>query len=120
MVLEKCLEGTNLTYQVEDETIILRVRELKPETVQPRVQERKLTGRVTDESGTSLPGVTVVIEGTTVGTVTDVDGNYALNCPEQEGLTLVFSFVGMETQQITVGERNEVNVTMKAGELRDR
>lgn len=114
VVLEKCLEGTNLTYQVEDETIILRVRELKPETVQPRVQERKLTGRVTDESGTSLPGVTVVIEGTTVGTVTDVDGNYALNCPEQEGLTLVFSFVGMETQQITVGERNEVNVTMKA------
>lgn len=114
VVLEKCLEGTNLTYHVEDETIILRVRELKPETVQPRVQERKLTGRVTDESGTSLPGVTVVIEGTTVGTVTDVDGNYALNCPEQEGLTLVFSFVGMETQQITVGERNEVNVTMKA------
>ena len=55
-----------------------------------------------------------MIEGTTVGTVTDVDGNYALNCPEQEGLTLVFSFVGMETQQITVGERNEVNVTMKA------
>ena len=55
-----------------------------------------------------------MIEGTTVGTVTDVNGNYVLNCPEQEGLTLVFSFVGMETQQVTVGERNEINVTMKA------
>lgn len=85
VVLEKCLEGTNLTYQIKDETIILRVREPKPETVQPSVQERKLTGKVTDESGTSLPGVTVMIEGTTVGTVTDVNGNYVLNCPEQEG-----------------------------------
>ena len=103
-----------MTYQIKDETIILRVREPKPETVQPSVQERKLTGKVTDESGTSLPGVTVMIEGTTVGTVTDVNGNYVLNCPEQEGLTLVFSFVGMETQQVTVGERNEINVTMKA------
>ena len=65
VVLEKCLEGTNLTYQIKDETIILRVREPKPETVQPSVQERKLTGKVTDESGTSLPGVTVMIEGTT-------------------------------------------------------
>ena len=60
VVLEKCLEGTNLTYQIKDETIILRVREPKPETVQPSVQERKLTGKVTDESGTSLPGVTVI------------------------------------------------------------
>ena len=114
VVLEKCLEGTNLTYRIEDNTIILKAGEPQPEASLPQVQERKLTGKVTDEAGVPLPGVTVVIEGTTVGTATDADGNYVLNCPEQEGLTLVFSFVGMETQQIAVGEGNEINIVMKS------
>ena len=114
VVLEKCLEGTNLTYRIEDNTIILKAGEPQPEASLPQVQERKLTGKVTDEAGVPLPGVTVVIEGTTVGTATDADGNYVLNCPEQEGLTLVFSFVGMETQQIVVGEGNEINIVMKS------
>ena len=114
VVLEKCLEGTNLTYRIEDNTIILKAGEPKPEASLPQVQERKLTGKVTDEAGVPLPGVTVVIEGTTVGTATDADGNYVLNCPEQEGLALVFSFVGMEVQRVVVGDRTELNVVMEA------
>ena len=69
-------------------------------------------GKVVDENGASLPGVTVVVKGTTSGTITDVDGNYQLvNLPESA--VLIFSFVGMETQEITV-DRSVINVQLKA------
>ena len=69
-------------------------------------------GKVVDEKGESLPGVTVAVKGTTSGTITDVDGNYMLgNLPEDA--VLVFSFVGMETQEITV-DRPVINVQLKA------
>lgn len=75
-------------------------------------QERAVSGRVTDsEDGSGLPGVNVVLQGTTNGTVTDTDGSYTLTLPSDGG-TLVFTFVGMATQEIPVGGRTEINVTM--------
>lgn len=75
-------------------------------------QQRSLSGQVTDASGNPLPGVTVVIEGTTVGTITDSDGNYSLsNVPENA--TLQFSFVGMRTQDIVVGTQTSINVVLE-------
>jgi TonB-linked SusC/RagA family outer membrane protein len=77
-------------------------------------QERVVSGRVTDaEDGLGLPGVNVVLEGTTNGTVTNVDGNYSLTLPSGEG-TLVFTFVGMATQEVPINERSEINVVMAA------
>jgi hypothetical protein len=62
-------------------------------------QERTVTGRVTsEETGESLPGVNVVLKGTSAGTVTNLDGYYSINVP-QEGGTLVFSFIGLEIQR---------------------
>ncbi|MGC9355495.1 MAG: carboxypeptidase-like regulatory domain-containing protein, partial [Mariniphaga sp.] len=74
-------------------------------------QQRTVTGKVTDSRGQPLPGVTVVVKGTTQGTVTNVDGEYTIsNLPE--GATLAFSFVGMQTQEILVGNQTVINISM--------
>ena len=75
-------------------------------------QERSVTGKVTaEEDGSPLPGVNVVLKGSTTGTVTDAEGSYKLSLP-QEGGTLVFSFIGLKTQEILVGDRSVVDLQM--------
>jgi TonB-linked SusC/RagA family outer membrane protein len=75
-------------------------------------QERTVSGKVTSiEDGTSLPGVNVVLKGTTTGTVTDVDGNYRLSVPSDGG-TLVFSFIGLATEEVAVGARSVIDIQM--------
>ncbi len=76
-------------------------------------QQRSVSGNVTDTNNQPLPGVTVVVKGTTQGTVTSVDGTYTLtNLPEDA--TLVFSFVGMRPQEVVVGNQANINVLMEA------
>ncbi|MBS1542896.1 MAG: TonB-dependent receptor [Bacteroidetes bacterium] len=76
-------------------------------------QERSVTGRVTaSEDGAALPGVNIVIKGTTSGTVTDSEGKYSLSVPSDGG-TLVFSFVGFATQEIAIGSRSVVDVALE-------
>jgi TonB-linked SusC/RagA family outer membrane protein len=70
-----------------------------------------ITGKVTSDAGETLPGVSVVIKGTTTGTVTDVNGNYSLNVTTPN-TTLVFSFVGFTTQEISLNNRTTLNVTL--------
>src|SRR5690606_6534273 len=65
---------------------------------------------VVDAQGQPIPGVTVSVYGSSVGTTTDLDGNYSFNVPE--GSTLVFSFIGFQSQQYEIGNRTEINVTM--------
>ncbi len=74
-------------------------------------QSKQVTGIVTDDYGSGLPGVTVVLKGTTEGIITDTNGNYTLSGVSSEG-TLVFSFIGMKTQEIPVSGRTNINVTM--------
>ncbi len=75
-------------------------------------QKNNISGTVTDQFGSSLPGVTVVVKGTTMGTVSDIDGKYILvNVPEDA--TLLFSFVGMKSQEIAVSGRANINVQME-------
>ncbi len=75
-------------------------------------QERTVSGKVTSsEDGTSLPGVNVILKGTTSGTVTDADGNYRLSVPA-EGGSLVFSFIGLQTSEVVIGDRNVVDVSL--------
>ena len=80
-------------------------------------QTKTVTGTVTDDSSSPLPGVTVVVEGTTIGVVTDIDGNYNINFPE-DAQALVFSFIGFDNQRIEVGERSVINVMMQSSDLR--
>ncbi|ELR71357.1 TonB-dependent receptor [Fulvivirga imtechensis AK7] len=75
-------------------------------------QERTVSGKVTSlDDGSSLPGVNVILKGTSTGTVTDVDGNYSLRVPSDGG-TLIFSFVGLSTQEVEVGSRSVIDVQM--------
>ncbi len=75
-------------------------------------QERTVTGRVTStEDGTALPGVNVILKGTTSGTSTDADGNYSVAVPSSGG-ALIFSFIGLESKEIEIGERTVVNVSL--------
>src|SRR5687767_6991627 len=76
-------------------------------------QERMITGTVTSaEDNLPIPGVNVVVEGTTKGTSTDVDGNYSLQLTPEEN-TLVFTFVGFETARVNTGTRTIINVILE-------
>ncbi len=79
-------------------------------------QEKTISGTVTDESG-SLPGVSIIIKGTTTGTETDFDGNYAIQA--NTGDVLVYSFIGMTTKSATVGADNTINVVLTSDNVLD-
>ena len=70
-----------------------------------------ITGKVRDENGADFPGVNVLVKGTSVGTSTDTNGNYSLEAPD-EGAVLVFSFIGYTTQEVAVGSRTTIDLTM--------
>ena len=75
-------------------------------------QTRTVSGKVTSsEDGAGIPGVTVQVKGTTVGTVTDIDGNYSLEV-KPDFRVLIFQYVGMSTQEITIADQTTINVTM--------
>jgi TonB-linked SusC/RagA family outer membrane protein len=75
-------------------------------------QERLITGKVTStEDGSILPGVNVLIKGTTNGTTTDASGTYRLTIPANGG-TLVFSFIGLQTQEVLIGERTVIDLQL--------
>ncbi|MFV0505964.1 MAG: SusC/RagA family TonB-linked outer membrane protein [Bacteroidales bacterium] len=74
--------------------------------------QRAITGKVIDESGVPMAGVTVVIKGSTKGVITDLDGGYSIDC--KEGEQLVFSFLGMEDQILPVADKSSIDVVMKS------
>ncbi|WP_321373152.1 TonB-dependent receptor [uncultured Draconibacterium sp.] len=80
-------------------------------SINSAVAQKSITGKVIDETGEPLPGVSVFVEGTTIGTVTGVDGNYSLDGVPDEG-TLKFSYIGMITQEIAVTNQSNINVTL--------
>lgn len=75
-------------------------------------QERLVTGTVTDDNGESLPGVNVVIKGTTQGVVTNVDGNYQIEVNDFQSDVLLFSFIGFSQKEIQVRGNKSINVTL--------
>ena len=115
-ILTDCLKGTNLGYEINGKTIIIRKKAVKEEG-----KSRVITGKVTDEQGNVLPGVTVMIKGTSLGAATNPDGEYRLEIPSGGAQVLVFSFVGMKSQEIILGSQSQINVKLKedAEELED-
>ena len=78
-------------------------------------QEKAISGKITDaENASGIPGVNIILKGTSLGTVTDLDGNYQLNIPQGSGSILVVSFVGMATQEIEIGTRSIIDVVMSS------
>ncbi|MDO5978373.1 SusC/RagA family TonB-linked outer membrane protein [Flavivirga spongiicola] len=77
-----------------------------------KAQQKQVSGKVIDEEGLPLPGVVVLIKGTTNGTATNFDGTYSITVPTLDNV-LVFSFLGFETQEITVGNQSTINLVLE-------
>ncbi|HLL96880.1 MAG TPA: TonB-dependent receptor [Spirosoma sp.] len=73
--------------------------------------QSRITGRVVDDQQSALPGVSVVIKGTTTGSVTDASGNYSLTAPDRTG-SLVFSYIGFVTQEVPINNQSSINITL--------
>ena len=76
------------------------------------IVDKPITGKVTDDKALGLPGVSVVLKGTSTGTVTDAEGNYSINVPESGTPVLVFSFVGYLPREVTIGSESNLNIQM--------
>ena len=110
-VLDDLFAGTDVDYTIKDRIIVLSTPEVLNETDLELLQQKVISGTVTDQAGQPLPGVTVVLKGTTQGTITDIDGKYSLpNVPDDA--TLIFSFVGMKSQEIAVAGQSTINVSL--------
>ena len=107
--LKQCLEGTGLEYELtSNQVVIIRKAAVKAE----KIERVTLSGVVKDQKGETLPGVTVMIKGTTLGGTTDIDGKYALTVPLSKDMVLVFSFVGMEPQEVAYKGQSKIDVTL--------
>ncbi len=109
-ILDDILANEGLTYSIKGKIIMIVPDDSNTSAIS-QLQQKAVSGTVTDESGSPLPGVTVIIKGTTNGTVTNAYGEYSLsNVPGDA--TLLFSFVGMKMQEILVAGKTSINVTM--------
>jgi iron complex outermembrane receptor protein len=115
-ILIKLFNGTNVSHTFLNKQIILKVipskiniptaKKLTPKAI----QNTEIKGVVTDDGGSPLPGVGIVIVGTTIGTETDFDGNYTINA--SKGDVLEFSFIGMTSSTAAVGDSNTINISL--------
>ena len=78
--------------------------------------QRTIMGTVSGDDGSALIGATVLVKGTSTGTITDIDGKYSLRVTGDEN-TLVFSFTGFTTEEVAIGASNVVDIVMKSGQL---
>lgn len=111
--LQKVLEACFATQPVEllfgdNATIVIK---RKVQSIQPAAQVISVSGKITDTKGLGLPGVSVLVKGTKTGVVSDINGNYAIKVPDQKTV-LVFSFIGMVSQEVSVSDRTVINIVL--------
>lgn len=111
-LLKEIGSQTGLNFQQVNRNISmwLAQRKGKPEDGLSPIDAISISGLVSDNTGAPLPGVTIIVEGTTSGTVSDIDGKYSVEA--ETGDVLVFSFIGFSQQKVTIGNQTEINVTM--------
>lgn len=98
-ILNACLTGTKYTFKIVDNLIVITPDDKKDEVKKVTVQ-----GKVVDDKGVTLPGVTVLLKGTAVGVVTDIDGKFKIELPKRDTMILIFSFVGMKSHELDVNK----------------
>ena len=121
VALAELLAGMNIDFALHDNYVVLsatpEVNVPEQREVQAPDDRRQISGQVLDaEDNLPMPGVSVYLKGTTIGTITDIDGNYSLRIPADARI-LVFSLVGMETVEERVGDREAINVVMHAAQI---
>lgn len=112
-VLDEILPDLQLSYEAFDKYIAIKATETSKGSYQSGADQKLVTGKVTNEQREPLPGVTVIIKGTNNGTVTNVDGNFSLSDVTSDDV-LIFSFVGMTTLEVLVGEQTSINIELAA------
>ena len=115
-ILNDLLKGTDNSYKIYDRQIVILAPAAKetPSLLKseiPSEQKKPITGKIRDTSGASLPGVSIVVKGTSVGVTTDSNGDFSLILPAN-AKSLVVSFVGMVPQEVTIGNKTAFNVSM--------
>lgn len=108
-VLKQCLENTHLEFEILNKTVILKRKNQTTEQ-----QKLKIRGVVVDETGTLLPGVTVLLQGTTIGISTDIDGKFELVLPYREKIILEFSFIGMQKKIVEYKGQEVLQIVMSS------
>lgn len=108
-ILDYCLKGTGLEYEIRDKHVIIRpIREIRgPQDMQ------HIQGKVVGKDSIALPGVTVLVKGTSIGVTTDTKGYYSMYIPRRDDAVLVFSFVGMKTREVSCKGKDVVNVVLE-------
>ena len=107
-ILDEVLRGENVTYDVYERQVVIR----KANDLNESQQKKDVSGTVRDNTGVPIPGVSIVVKGTSMGTLTDVDGKFKLTLPA-EAKSLVFSFVGMKAQEIAIGGQSQFNIVLQ-------
>ena len=107
--LELCLKGTDLGFKVEESHVIISPRLPKEQNMNVTVYE----GTVVDVNGDGVPGVTIVLKGTSQGVATNAEGRFEMAVPEGEDQVLVFSFVGMKTVEVKLKNQKNLQVTLE-------
>jgi TonB-linked SusC/RagA family outer membrane protein len=109
-VLNKALDNTGLGFEIENKTILIKA--VRKPVSEPQ-EKRTITGVVLDEGGKTLPGVTIIQKGmSSNGTSTNIDGKFSLKIPASGKITLVFSFIGMNNQEVVITNQPNINVVM--------
>lgn len=104
---------SNLIFKQVNNRISVKKRNGKAaDEIEVMIVQRDINGKVTDETGEPLPGATVLVKGTTNGSVTDIEGNFSLSVPD-DAQTLVVSFVGYQTQEVEIGNRSVIDITLQ-------
>ncbi|TKG95316.1 SusC/RagA family TonB-linked outer membrane protein [Puteibacter caeruleilacunae] len=111
-VLDALFKGTAVVYQKVNDTVVLKNATKQSKNLNVANQSKSISGKITDEAGEPLPGVSVIVKGTTVGITSDFDGNYTLELPEGAEV-IIYSFVGMKSQEIALNGQSTINVTMR-------
>ena len=111
-LLKDVLYTRGLGFEVDDNVIIISERTYVAPVKNEEQEQKEIKGTVTDENGYTLPGVSIVIKGTTIGTATDIDGNYKLSFPA-DSKTIVFSFIGMNSQEIAYNGQAMIDVVLE-------
>lgn len=109
-VLQKIVDPNSLKYSVIDKTVV--ISNVKTKEMSGSQQEKTVKGTIKDSGGVPIPGVSVVVKGTTQGSLSDQDGNYTIT-GITNGTVLQFSFVGMNTKDVPVGNQSVINVTLE-------
>ena len=110
-ILDRIFSDTETAYQIDDKQISLIKKTEKSEVKVKEQPQNSVEGTVSDEFGTPLAGVGVVIKGTSTGVVTDFDGKYAIQA--ESGQTLVFSYLGMKDKEVVVGNSTVIDVALE-------